>query len=479
MKKIKYLQILMALTWCLNSYANISLLSREFLAENSDIVKGRLEVDLIKYNLKGFSEKRPWSLLYGGSLTDSALDSSSSVSNSNATTTLHTLSLVKEFTWGGEFSFENSYLKIDNDPTSSSVIFGGNQKNYQFSQTVSYSQNLGKNFLGRQEYKEKEVLEKGIELAKASFDMKAEKGLSDFIGTYLNASLTKKMVDLQNQALIRAKKRTELIRKMVKDGLRLKVDLLQARMALIAQREAVVSAIESNKEALGRLANLLHRKISDSEVEVIQENLVKLHKRKERVQGNHGLNVLDKNRVQVMKSLEQMDMGIIPEVTLGAKYKTNEYDTSSGTAFSDGNLTGDKNEFQISLNAVWPIGFGPNKVLMAQKRIEMRMVELEKEKLTKSLEENEIILTSRIDLLNNNISKAKNRVDLALRVLKSYNKLYNLGKKDLDQVIRSEEDLIRTETTLASYIAKKENLVTRLNSLYGSLRQEFMPSSKD
>ncbi len=86
---------------------------------------------------------------------------------------------------------------------------------------------------------------------------------------------------------------------------------------------------------------------------------------------------------------------------------------------------------------------------------------------------------SRIELLNNNISKAKNRVDLALRVLKSYNKLYNLGKKDLDQVIRSEEDLIRTETTLASYIAKKENLVTRLNSLYGSLRQEFKPSSKD
>lgn len=475
--KIKYLQILMALIWCFNANANINLLGREFLAENFELTKGRLEVDLAKYDLEGFNEKRPWSLIYGGSITDSGLDSSSSVSNSNATTTLHTLSLVKEFNWGGEFSFENSYLKIDNDPTSSSVTFGGNQKNYEFSQSLSYSQNLGKNFLGRQEFKKKEIIQSGIELAKASFNMKAENGLGDFVGAYLRASLAKRMVALQNQALKRAQKRTELIKKMVKDGLRLKVDLLQAQMALIAQKEAVVSARGDFKESLGNLSNLLHRKILDSEIDLIKEGLVNLQKGKERIKENHSLIVLDRNKDQVKRSLEQMSMGFIPEVKLGAKYKTNEYDSSSGNAISDGNLTGDKDELQISLNAVWPIGFGPNKVVRAQKRIEMRMIELQKEKLTRSLEENETILNARIELLNNNISKAKNRVNLAQRVLKSYNKLYNLGKKDLDQVIRSEEDLIKTQTSLASYIVKKENLVSKLNELYGSLRESFVPSA--
>lgn len=471
----KYLQILMALTWCLNASANINLLGREFLAENSDLTKGRLEVDLAKFNLEGFNEKRPWSLLYGGSLTNSGLDSSSSVSNSNATTTLHTLSLVKEFNWGGAFSFENSYLKIDNDPTSSSVTFGGNQNNYEFSQSVSYSQNLGKNFLGRQEFKKKEIIHSGIKLSKASFDLKVEKGLGDFVGAYLKASLAKRMVALQNEALKRARKRTDLIRKMVKDGLRLKVDFLQAQMALIAQKEAVVSARGDFKESLGRLSNLLHREILESEIDLIKEGLVSLQKRKESVKGNHSLIVLDRNKDQVKKSLEQMDMGFIPEVKLGAKYKTNEYDSSSGNAISDGNLTGDNDELQISLNAVWPLGFGPNKVVRAQKRIEMRMIELQKEKLSSSLKESEIILNTRIKLLDNNISKAKNRVNLALRVLKSYNKLYNLGKKDLDQVIRSEESLIQTETNLASYIVKKENLVSRLNGLYGSLKASFIP----
>ncbi|MDH5581392.1 MAG: TolC family protein, partial [Bdellovibrionales bacterium] len=131
-------------------------------------------------------------------------------------------------------------------------------------------------------------------------------------------------------------------------------------------------------------------------------------------------------------------------------------------------------EVVFSLNAIWPFGFGPQRAELARQKVERKILEYQKGAISSSLKETEILLRKRIQHLIKNLEQAEQRVSLARLVLKQYNQLYDVGKKDLDQVIRSEEDLIRTETALSSYITQKQILEASLNQMYGTLKAKLM-----
>ena len=80
---------------------------------------------------------------------------------------------------------------------------------------------------------------------------------SDLFQRYVDAALKKGMIQLERNAVARSQRRTELIRNWVKDGLKQKVDLLQAEMTEINQKEMVESAKLNFKASNRVLVKLL------------------------------------------------------------------------------------------------------------------------------------------------------------------------------------------------------------------------------
>ncbi len=450
--------------------ATISPLIKEFMSINRSVVEKRLEVEISSLNLQAIEDKRPWSLVYSGSLTENKLDSSSAFSNQNSTMSVHSASLLKDTIWGGSFKLENVYYHEKRDPTNSAVVFGSTKNSYQFYQKVSYVQSLGANFFGRKEFKEREILRKTKELSEKTFDETLSSSLFGFYEAYLKTSLSKKLLGLQKEALLRAKKRTRLIKRMVKDGLRLNVDLMSAQMAEIAQAEAVNTAENDLLTNLDQLASLLHREVREIEVGVLDELDLGLPRvSMEELEKNKTLLKLEQAISQVQASIKNADYSVMPDIKLETSYKTNRIKAQNDGLFDEGKLGQSNHEVVFALNAVWPLGFGPQKAELQKQKVQHKILEHQKKSITSSLQQAEGFLRKRMFQLQQNIESAYKRVNLARLVLKQYNKLYDVGKKDLDQVIRSEEDLIRTETALYSYIAQRQIMVASLNQLYGTL----------
>ncbi|MFZ8933329.1 MAG: TolC family protein [Bacteriovoracaceae bacterium] len=459
-----------------NVHASLGQLVREFKSNNQGLVEKKLQIQMASLGLQSIEDKRPWTVMYSGSVTNNQLDSSSSFSNQNSKTLVHSISFLKDTIWGGQFKLENVYYHEDRDPSHSALSFGSSSKNsYQFYQKLSYAQQLGANFLGRKDYQEKEFFSLSQKLAQKNFDESLSMSLLSFFELYSRASLAKKQLSLQRDALLRAKKRTGLIKKMVNDGLRLKVDLYSAQMAEIAQREAVTAAENNLFEAIDQLSSQLHRKVSENEIGGLNEFDLELPVESiEELKKNSTLSKLEMAVEQAQVKIKNADYSVMPDIEFEAGYKTNRIKSENSDIFDEGKLGENKYELVVSLNAVWPLGFGPQKAELAKQNVERKILEYQKKSITASLKQTENLLRKRIEHLKNNLKQVTQRVNLARLVLRQYNKLYDVGKKDFDQVIRSEEDLIRTETALSNYLAQKQVLEASLNQIYGTLEAKLM-----
>ena len=76
----------------------------------------------------------------------------------------------------------------------------------------------------------------------------------------------KELYILQQEALVRAKKRLALVRRRVSDGINLKADLLRAESAKIFQEEQLDQARQDFNQSIYLLSSLLHRNISINEI---------------------------------------------------------------------------------------------------------------------------------------------------------------------------------------------------------------------
>ena len=79
---------------------------------------------------------------------------------------------------------------------------------------------------------------------------------------------------LQQAAKARAKRRKELIQRRVRDGLKEKVDLIQARIELLASEEQVKTSEMQRKVSLENLSNSLHRPVTRKEVEAFDARVL-------------------------------------------------------------------------------------------------------------------------------------------------------------------------------------------------------------
>lgn len=452
-----------------SSSASMRDLVQEYLDSNSTVLKSKAQIETSFLNISSVEAQKIWSLTYAGAKEKDNLEQLSALATRDTSTTTHFLSLGKGFNWGGELAINNTMLTYET-PSSTQATNG-------FTQGFSYTQDLGSNFLGRSYYSELETAESSHASTKALVQHNMQAALFGFANAYSQAKLNISLLKLQESAKVRAKRRKELIQRRVRDGLKEKVDLIQARIELLASEEQVKTAQMQRKISLVNLSNALHRDVSRKEVEPFDIKVLDMNSIPAgNSSGNLEIISLE-NKIDALKSSKsKVDYSFWPTINAGIEYNVNDYDAQKSTAVDEGMLIGSRtaDETKLSLNLLWSIGSESQKVARAKNNIELKTTEMETSKLKLNFLKSEESLLTQIQLLEKNLVSVKGRKELTKKALKEMTKLYNRGRADLDQVIRAEESLINTERNFVQYLAQRESLIYKLASLYGTLGEYLL-----
>ncbi len=458
--------------------AGLDQLASEFLERNSIVVESRSQVTLARLDIESWDTSKGTSLNWMSNYSNNSLESYSALAAQVAGGAFrlpiemqtHGLTLSKDFSWGGNLSFENSYNEIEAK---------GTQKIYGFTQGLTFSQNVGRDFFGQNYKLEGRALESSLKASISQSKNDIDQSLLDLINNYYSAALNKSLVELQKEAEKRASRRMSLIKKRVKDGLREKVDLIQARITVLQAQENVKSARQSLISNLESLSTAVHRGVEEDDVIGFTENKFRAHKVKiGKINQNQGLQAIEHQVKALEQSLKTQNNNLMPDVNFQASLKNNNYDPSLGLGIRGGTFGKANDEIAVGFNVVWPLGNKPQKVEETRARVQFETAKLKRDRLVVNIEQIEKSIKDQISVLMENLKSSNTRLELAKSALEEYTLLYERGRADLDQLIASEETLIQTQINHVQYQSQREQLSYQLSFLYGELAEDLTGEDK-
>lgn len=434
-------------------------LVQEFLENNKQIESNKLNIENAKLGFDLVKSQKNW-VLFGQSLwSENKLIQSLPEPKELQS---NFLGVQKDFEWGGQFQFKNYFNTFDQTD--------------EFSQEVIYKQNLGRDFFGREFYRELDIaaLTKGEVTSQMS---QVNEGLLLNFFLRLNSSkLNKALINLQKEAYIRSIKRQKNIKKRVRAGILDKVNLHKSHLEVLFNQEEIRKAQINFQSDLEFLSGELGREVLESEIIPFNYDHPKNPKVvKGEVTRNKNFERL-KNKIEVINArIRKVGHTFFPKIALNLSYKSNSYKTDMSDAFLNGRIGSDNREYKAFVEFSMPIGFGPNKVQRSRERVSLLQKRLEQQKLKKELDEVEKGLSKRIDLIRRNIKSAIDRKKWAKKALNENNRLYRISRVDIDAVLRSEEDLINTEKSIVGYLTNLHGILATKSTLYGNL-ENFLKS---
>jgi len=449
------------------SQATLSDLSKEYLDSSFDNEGQRLSLKINKLTKDQVLESKPWALSASTSNSDSKLKSSITFKSTQSETSAHNLAISKSFFSGTKLTLSNTFSTYSSEKSD----FSGAAKNKGFTQSLSLTQDLWSNFLGRNDNLDRVVAERTYQYQNQATDFQIETNLFTFVTEYINVKVARAIVDLQELAVKRAQKRLDLIKRRVRDGLSERVDLYSARTQELASIEKLKSDTITFDINVESLSKRLHRKVNTSEVEAYKLNSIS---ELDRTEGSVSEN---RNFIKTMKkidflkdSLKQKENGLFPTLSFSGSYSTNNYE-QSGSPVSGGILGNGNNEVELGLSLTWNIGTTSEKLQKESSSIELNRAKMESRKTLLSLKEEEGALSKRLGEVDILIESALKRLDLSNKTLQEYNRLYSRGRATLDQVIRSEEDLISTQVSYVRYLFRRDTYTSKLAFIHGKLNE--------
>jgi outer membrane protein len=465
--------IIISLLFSFNTFGSgthgpLGKLAKDLLSNNSEVLSGDNDLEKAKIDIELHSADMNWALSYDYGFDDSKLENSFFFSSAPVETTSHSVGLSTSFYHGGTFSFSNNLTTAEGINSFTKI----NSKTHGFSQTIAYSIDLGANLFGRQNRLEREILNQKESLTeKKSSQIKDEQLLQLALG-YTRARLAMTVETLDSEALMRSKKRESFVRKRVKDGLKLKVDLYQAEMSTGAQVEALATSKVTKESSFEKLGKLVHRPINKEDINpFIFENTEKETPAVSNLQLNNNLEIIKKRLNVIDSTIKIASLAKLPTIELSTAYVSNDYDLKSSTALSKGAIGSSTNAFQVGVNLTWSIGSEGARLKETSYIREKSLLERKKSNIENNITLSESMLKIRIETLNKNVESVKLRKVLARKALREYNNLYNKGRADLDSVIRAEEGLIGTEKTFVNYLAERDMACYQLSYLYGDIKR--------
>ena len=355
---------------------------------------------------------------------------------------------------------------------------------------VSLSQDLGKNFFGRQFYTLLEKAHQGVHLNDIVLSQKNQKELNLFYQNYLSARLKKTLLSLQQLALQRSQKRLTITRKRVSDGLSEKTDFYSAQIEYVRKQEEFTDLKFRLVNALGNLSQVLYRPVLSTEIAEISPQTKIVPKIIDYdLQQNLELKQVESQLKQLALGLKQVKLHYLPSIRIHASYLTQQLsnnnimlsghtppmgDTASALALSLTDIASihpEKNDHELifSLEMTMPLTFTQERLNEAHKKIEIMSLKLTKRQLLQQLRTLEKILQKEITARFEKLKFSRRRIDLAKKNLQEHTRLYNIGRTDFDGLIRAEENLIGTQHSHANNWLHYHLAVAKKAALYGKL----------
>jgi outer membrane protein TolC len=475
-KNSRYYLIFLSLL-SFSARANLVPMVRELIQNNFEIVATKAKIERSKNEIEAFYAKMPWSFFYKGSATQDKRDYLIQNINYNAEFWNNEIGIEKPFMWGGEFKyriFTSNQYRYENN---AAVKYGDEPaKVFELLQNFNYVQDLGQNLFGREEYKEVEIREKNEENSVAASDLEIESKVLEFFRAYIDVRLLKTVVIIEKNATARTNDRVLAIGKMVKNGLRLKVDLLEAQYQQVQYEENYKRALVSLGAALEDISNLLHREVKEDELlplEPFQKILPLTLESKGEILENKDVKYLGTQIEVLGTNLQKIDYGFFPELNIEADYLTNAIEPTRTAARQRG-FFGGAYEAKGIINLKWPLGYPEKETDRIRANIDLNTLKVEKNSKINNLKNTEKFIFYRLKHLEEVLNLGKKRWEISKEVVKSYDRLYGLGKTGILESLTAEENRIFTERAYMLNLAEREKLYASLGFIWGRLKDTIM-----
>ena len=472
MSNFKCLSMIVLVSFSVSLYAEDSFkaLVEEYLEQNFNIRSSKTGIEVSRADKSIYKSSLDLNLELAVNYLDNNLDSATAVNFAAGQTTEATFTLSKFFDFGSTLSLENSFSNTVQDPTRI-AIFGGDPEVAEFKQTLSLSQSLTKNLLGKSFKLGLSQNTAAVEAAMSKFQIDAQQGVGGFSKAYVNLMKSRDFLLLQKAAYDRANKRKKLIDRRVRDGLSLKVDGYQGQIQLFNQKEQLEQAKQDFSKAKVAMSKLLHRSLtSDDKILKFGEGLSFLPDRLDISGENNSQVQLLKAQLKSAKFAKKLArVSKRPDVDFIVRYQTNDFNAESSEVFQNGNLAGDRNFLTLAVTATIPFDNikgkeNLRKAKLGHENLSYQLVQLKRNVQEEIKEIKEQLINVQTNVLTSNLS-----VKLAEKSLREYNKLYKLGKVSLDQVINAEQSLISNQTKHIGHLALNHFLKIDLLLLSGQL----------
>ena len=466
---------LLILTLPASADAALSSLAREYVQNNASLKAGRNRIESARQDTVLLKANKTWRLGYTPFYRTDGLQTLSPFAPVESQTMDHAFSLSKDFEWGGKLTFNKKMSHLEQDRNPRFFSDNPNLDIHSFTHEVRYQQNLGADFFGRLFYRDVTASQQRRKLVEREYQKNLQRGLLELSQTYTNARLQRSLVRLQKEARKRAKAMNVFVSQRVRDGLREKVDLYRAQSNVHLQEEQVHTAWQNLETTLEHLATNLHRKVIIKEIEYYNATTKRTLPTSDPRANNIDLHTLAQQQNILEQQLLKVGHEFFPRISLNLSYKTNAVDEKMTRTWKDGHMfVSDNQAKEVSLALNWPIGNAPQRALRSKLRAEKTTLDVQKNQLAKTLLLRSDQMKKQISHLEKNIRSSQKREKLASQIVKELNKLYRKGKSNLDQVLRAEEDLIRTQTGFIRHLAQRDRLYYSLLHLYGDLDKHLL-----
>ena len=453
----------------------LSPLLQELLGKNQKINQAKTDVELQTFNTSLVEGKYDFNLEFQSSYDKNQLDSPTAVNFTAGTIKQNQVSLSKQFMSGTRFSLALVQEENEQDPTRF-AIFGGTRNIYQAYRTLTISQDLWNNFLGRNDGLYLEQAQLSEELANLSLSIQEEETVYNFLNTYAYAIQARENVLIAERALNRAIERKRLLAGMLKEGIARDVDFTQAEVSVLSSRQNLENSRSGLQAQLMALGGFLHRPIEESEIEEKEFPRLKFNLKHQAEIQSSVLKVLKKRQEIAQKGLMAKSNEVKPKLNLSLQYKTNDYDARKSESMN-GFISSAHNEKIIALNLAIPLGNTSAKANHDSERVRLMQLESDYQATRENLKIDIAQLQKQLASADVNLNLAQESIKLNKKAVAQFNRLFKTGRTGLEQVIRAEEDFLNTEKSYNEYLRSRFELQTRLLLLTGELQnglQEYL-----
>ncbi len=477
MKIELYIFLLVGLIWNVN--ASLKPLTDEFFKKNNLVQSNELDYEIQDETLRNFEAVFDWNLdlrTYSKNSKPIGLFSfQSQVTKETGVSAIFS----KYFQSGTEFSYGQYLTKLDLSEWTSTVPADLGNTPYSTYSLLSLKQYLWADSFGRSFRASYDKMKSLSEANKLNLKLSDQIALFEFISKYINSKKVKTLSLVAIGAKERAQIRKDLVEKKLKDGVSKKIDLYQAELALLSQKENIEVTKSNYISTEEMLSKQIQRLVNEEDVKIYDLDKFKLMESiKGSVEDNLSISSLEKYREVAAFDFKNADNSNAPKVYLEATLRTNTYNKELSQALSDSYPGGENRESTISLNMSIPLGMNKTSSAKNIKRAELLKSDITLINIKKELELESKLIQKRIDLQKANTKSANKRLNLAKKSLEEHNRLYRLGRIDLVQVLSAEDAVMNTENSLITYLADYELLILKQAFIRGKV-SSFVSAFKE